>query len=140
MTNRKLLTIIRDQDALIMNEDDTVQEACAAMCRKRTGSVLLVDDSRQLAGIFTGRDAVRALSQCCDPARTPLSYVMTRSPVTITPRSRAIDALRVMSDSGFRHLPVVENGRIFGIVSRGDFLGAEIERVDEDEALAACIW
>jgi CBS domain-containing protein len=45
-----------------------------------------------------------------------------------------------MSDSGFRHLPVVENGRIFGIVSRGDFLGAEIERVDEDEALAASIW
>ncbi len=140
MTNRKLLSIIRDQDALIMNEGDTVQEACTAMCRKRTGSVLVIDDGRQLAGIFTGRDAVRAMSQCCDPARTPLSSVMTRSPVTITPRSRAIDALRVMSDSGFRHLPVVENGRIFGIVSRGDFLGAEIERVDEDEALAACIW
>jgi hypothetical protein len=46
MTNRKLLSIIRDQDALIMNEGDTVQEACAAMCRKRTGSVLVIDDGR----------------------------------------------------------------------------------------------
>ncbi len=89
MINRKLLSIIRDQDPLIMNEDDTVQEACAAMCRKRTGSVLVIDDGRQLGGIFTGRDAVRALSQCCDPAWTLLSCAMTRSPVTITPTSFA---------------------------------------------------
>ena len=61
---------------------------------------------------------------------TTLAQAMTPDPITITPDSRAIDALRTMSDEGFRHLPVVENGSIWGIVSRGDFKGMEIDQLD----------
>jgi CBS domain-containing protein len=64
---------------------------------------------------------------------------MTPNPVTITPESRAIDALRTMSDGGFRHLPVVENGRIWGIASRGDFKGMEIDQLDEEDHVWECI-
>ena len=59
------------------------------------------------------------------PRRPPLAQAMTPKFRQITPESRAIDALRRMGDGGFRHLPVVENERIWGIVSRGDFTGME---------------
>ena len=70
---------------------------------------------------------------------TILADAMTPDPVTIAPHSRAIDALREMSDRGFRHLPVVEGGRIWGVVSRGDFKGTEIDRLDEYNHLCECI-
>ena len=57
-----------------------------------------------------------------------MAQAMTPNPITIAPDNRAVDALRE-SDRGFRHLPVVENGRIFGVVSRSDFLGTEIDRL-----------
>ena len=141
MTNRSLLTIVKDQHPLVLHHTQTIQCACIAMCQRRTGSVLVVDEHDHLCGIFTGRDAVRVLSSgLIDGCSLPLSAAMTPSPVTITPNACAIDALRIMSDGGFRHVPVVEGGRIWGIVSRSDFLGTEIERLDEDEQLAQCIW
>jgi CBS domain-containing protein len=69
-----------------------------------------------LTRIFTGRDAVRALAQGKSAKKTPLAQAMMRDPITITPDNRAVDALREMSNRGFRHLPVVENGRIWGVV------------------------
>jgi len=101
--------------------------------------VLVIDDQQRLSGIFTGRDAVRALADGKDGAATTLAQAMTPDPVTITPDSRAIDALRAMCDGGFRHLPVVEDGRIWGTVSRGDFKGMEIDRLDEEIHLYECI-
>ena len=80
----------------------------------------------------SGRDAVRTLAEGKDAAVTALAQAMTLNPVTITPESRAIDALWAMCDGGFRHLPVVENGKIWGIVSRGEFKGMEIDRLDEE--------
>jgi CBS domain-containing protein len=82
---------------------------------------------------------VRALAEGKDAAMTTLAQAMTLNPVTITPESRAIDALRKMSDGGFRHLPVVENESIWGIVSRGDFKGTEIDQLDEEDHLWECI-
>lgn len=141
MTNRSLLTIVKDQHPLILAHSQTIQFACMAMCQRRTGSVLVVDDHDRLCGIFTGRDALRVLSSgIVDGCGLPLSAAMTPTPITIEPTARAIDALRVMNDGGFRHVPIVEDGRIWGIVSRSDFLGTEIERLDEDEHLAQCIW
>jgi hypothetical protein len=83
------------------------------------------------AGIFTGRDAVcRVLAEGKDNAGTKLSEVMTASPKTMTPGATAIDALRLMQDGHFRHLPVIEGNRIVGIVSHGDFRGLELDRID----------
>jgi CBS domain-containing protein len=139
MTNRKLAYIVKDQNPLVLAVNETVQQACECMRERSTGSVLVVDDQQRLCGIFTGRDAVRALAQGQDAAVTTLAQSMTPNPVTITPESCAIDALRVMSDGGFRHVPVVENGRIWGVVSRGDFKGMEIDQLDEEDHLWECI-
>ncbi|MEZ5817662.1 MAG: CBS domain-containing protein [Hyphomicrobiaceae bacterium] len=135
MTNRKLSLIVKDQNPLVMRPTATLQEASRKMWDKCVGSVLVVDEGEALVGIFTGRDAVKALAQGRDPAKTPLADVMTRNPTTIAPEKRAIDALRMMGDGGYRHLPIVEEGRIKGIVSRGDFKGPEIDRLDTEEHL-----
>ncbi len=140
MVNRRLGYIVRDQEPLLMPAGEIVQNACKAMREKHVGSVLVVDDHEHLIGIFTGRDAVKVLAKGGNAAAVTLEKAMTSHPVTIRPEDKAIDALRAMNDGGFRHIPVVERGRIVGVVSRADFKGTEIDRLDEEEALAERIW
>jgi CBS domain-containing protein len=139
MTQRRLAYIIKDQEPLVLSAHETVQRACQRMRERRAGSVLVVDEQQRLSGIFTGRDAVRTLAEGKNAASTILANVMTPNPTTITPNRLAIEALRKMNDGGFRHLPVVENGAIWGIVSRGDFKGIEIDELDDEEHLWECI-
>jgi len=93
-----------------------------------------VEEGR-LAGILTGRDVVRAIAEGQDPG-TPLAMVMTPDPDTIAGECTAIEALRMMSDGGYRHLPIVDDGTIVGVVSRGDFKGLELDRLEEE----TCLW
>lgn len=101
---------------------DTVGEAVAVMAQNRVGSVLVMDGER-LLGIFTERDTVRALSQSHDAARHEIVSWMTHEPRTVAPDVDTEDALRTMLDSGFRHLPVVESGKVVGMVSMRDLAG-----------------
>jgi CBS domain-containing protein len=139
MVNRKLADIVKDQKLMVLPEDAAMQEACRCMWECRVGSVLVADKEQRLTGIFTGRDAVRALAEGKNAATTTLAQVMTPSPVTIAPERRAIDALREMKTGGFRHLPVVDCGRVLGVVSRNDFKGMEIDRLDDEDHLWECI-
>lgn len=139
MTNRKLAGIVKDQAPLMLGEHASVREACRCMWESRAGSVLVVDGEQRLLGIFTGRDAVRALAEGRNAENTQLAQAMTPDPVTASPNDRAIDALRQMSDRGFRHLPVIEDGKILGVVSRSDFKGMEIDRLDDEDHLWECI-
>lgn len=133
MTNRPLIHIVRDQAPLILDLGATARRACRLMSGRQAGSVLVVHPDSRLAGIFTGRDAVRLLAGRRDVADIPMSEAMTPHPVIVTPRHRAIDALRAMSEGGFRHLPVVEDGNIRGVVSRGDLKGMELEEYARQE-------
>ncbi len=101
---------------------DTVGEAVAVMAQNRVGSVLVME-ADTLLGIFTERDTVRALSQAHDAARHEIQSWMTHDPKTVAPDADADDALRTMLDHGFRHLPVVENGKVVGMVSMRDLAG-----------------
>lgn len=127
MTNRPMAYIIRDQKPLILAADETVGGACRLMRERGTGSALVVDIKKHLRGIFTGRDAVRLLARAKDASSTLLARAMTRNPTTISPSDSAIDALRAMAEGGFRHLPVVDDGKIYGVVSLRDFKGMELE-------------
>ncbi len=135
MTNRKLADIVEGQTVLTLGEDASVREACRCIWQQRKGSVLVVDHQQRLVGIFTGRDAVRTLAEGRSAEETNLADAMTRNPITAAPADRAVDALRKMGDYSFRHLPIVENGRILGVVSRRDFKGVEIDRLDEEDHL-----
>jgi len=102
---------------------DTVGEAVTVMAQNRVGSVLVMDGEK-LLGIFTERDTVRAISQSHDAPRHEIDSWMTQNPRTVEPDVDVEDALQTMLDNGFRHLPVVENGKVVGIVSMRD-LAAE---------------
>ncbi len=107
-------------------------QACAAMHARRVGAVLVGDGGGRLLGIFTGRDAVRLLAEGLDAKATRIDAVMTRNPTCLGPEGKAMDALLLLNDCGFRHLPVVRDGRIVGIVSRYDFRAREQARLDDE--------
>lgn len=133
---RRLSDIVYRQDPLTLRSTASVKEACERMRTQRAGSVVVTDESGRLAGIFTGRDAVcRVLAAGRDANQTKLGEVMTTAPVTMSPDKTAIDALRLMWDGGFRHIPVVKNNEVIGVVSRGDFKGCEQDRLDEERDL-----
>lgn len=132
MQTRSMHEIVRDQKPLTLPPSATVKKACQAMHARRVGAVLVIEHGDRLAGIFTGRDAVRLLAEGLDAAHTKLAAVMTRNPVTIAPDQNALEALRLLGDCGFRHLPVVKDGHVVGIVSRYDFRAMEQARMDEE--------
>jgi len=142
MTNRRMDEIVRDQRPVTLPTTALVQEACGRMRDRRVGAILVTDpEGRRLVGIFTGRDAVaRVLADGRDPARTTLADVMTPTPACIGPRGTAIEALRLMQDGGFRHVPIIEAGKVVGIVSHGDFRGLERARLDEETGLFERIY
>jgi CBS domain-containing protein len=136
MTIRQVAEMVRDCNPVTVRAQAPVREACQRMCDRRVGAVLVVDEGDRLVGIFTGRDAVaRVIAAGLDPAKTILKSVMTDEPVTMGPGKNAVEALRLMQDGGFRHLPIVEKGRIVGVISRGDFRGLEQARLDEETGL-----
>jgi len=132
MPQRTMGEIVRDQRPLMLGPEATVAEACAAMYARKVGAVLVTDPERRLLGIFTGRDAVRLLAEGLDAKATRLDAVMTRNPVTLGPEASAMDALLLLNDCGFRHLPIVQDGRVVGIASRYDFRAREQARLDEE--------
>jgi CBS domain-containing protein len=142
MTNRPMSDIVKDQNPLILPARTRVKEACECMRDRRAGAVLVTDDQGRLVGIFTGRDAVgRVLAAARNAAKTTLGEVMTPDPNCLPPGNTAIDALRLMRDGGFRHVPVVtRDGKIVGVVSRGDLRGQEQARLDEETRLFERIW
>lgn len=132
MTQRKLGEIVRRQNPMMLPPTATVREAARCMRDHRIGAILVVEDGR-LVGLFTGRDAVtRVVAEGLDPTTATLGQVMTNAPDTLTPKQMAIDALRMMQDGGYRHMPIVDGARVVGIVSLGDFSGMEKARLDEE--------
>ena len=102
-----------------VDPETTVAQAATVMAEKRIGSALVMEEG-SLAGIFTERDIVRALSQDFDAPSHPISHWMTRDPKTIGPEETAQVALDRMLQGGFRHLPVLEGGEVIGVVSLRD--------------------
>jgi CBS domain-containing protein len=104
----------------------TVAEAASVMAQRRVGSVL-IRGQRGLEGIFTERDIVRALSNDIAAPREPIYHWMTREPRTISPDADGEDAVKLMTEHHFRHLPVVDaSGELVGVVSMRDLVRAGI--------------
>ena len=133
---RHLSDVVRDQKPLTLPPSATVKEACQCMSDRHVGAVLVTEKHGRLIGIFTGRDAVhRVLAAGKSAAKTRLKDVMTATPTTMSPDKTVIDALRLMWDGGFRHVPVIEDNKLVGVVSRGDSKGLEQSRLEEEREL-----
>ena len=136
MLTRPVAVLIRNQVVLTLPPQATVRAACQRMRERYVGSVLVTDERDRLLGIFTERDAIcRVLAEFRDADRTTLAEVMTTGVATATPQATALDALRLMQDGGFRHVPVVAGGRVVGIVSFTDFRGQEHARLEHETEL-----
>jgi len=133
MPQRAIRSIIAKQKILTATAEITVAEAARLMKKKSVASVMIVKHNGCLTGIFTERDAVfRVLAEGRDPKTTRLSDVMTPEPTTIAPDKPFGHALLMMYESGFRHVPVVENGKPVGMVSARDALGPELQEFESE--------
>lgn len=127
MSHRSIRSIIEGQELVTAPESATVADAARLMREKRVGAVMVVEEGK-LAGVFTERDALfRVVAESRNVETTRLSEVMTRKPQTVSPDKTFSDALHIMHEGGFRHVPVVEDGRPVGMISCRDALGPELE-------------
>ncbi|AUG51701.1 CBS domain-containing protein [Thalassospira marina] len=113
--------LVKEQSLATLNPADSVMDAVLLMSERKIGAVIIVDDSARLSGIFTERDLVnRVAAKKLDPAKTPLADVMTANPDTLRPDDSAREALSLMSEHRYRHLPVVDGETVVGMVSIRD--------------------
>jgi len=101
---------------------DTLRSAAERMWRQQTGSLLITDDGR-LTGILTERDVLRAVALGADLTRSTVDEAMTAEVFTVPPDMPLHEAAREMATRWIRHLPVVENGKLLGVVSMRDVTG-----------------
>jgi len=117
--------LIANQKPRVAAPEMTVRDAVQWMVHENCGSIMVERDGH-LIGIFTEHDALtRVLAEGRDSDKTHLHEVMTRNPVSLSPDKPLLDALHAMRQFGFRHVPVIEDGRPVGIVSLRDVLESE---------------
>jgi CBS domain-containing protein len=98
----------------------TIAEAVRVMNEQKIGSVLVMDGER-IAGIFTERDVLtRVVAADRDPKTTPVAHVMTHNVKTTTPETTVQQIMEVFAEKRCRHMPVVKDGRLLGLISIGD--------------------
>jgi CBS domain-containing protein len=124
--------------AVIDQLDDTLESAARKMWEQQTGS-LLVMDGEDLVGIITERDVLKAAATRQSFTETRISQVMTKDLVTVGPGTSLREAAKVMADRWIRHLPVLDNGKLVGVISQRDLAGVLAGALNEPEALAQLV-
>lgn len=126
----------KGSDVFTITLPNTLLEVCSTLREHRIGAILIVDDKGKLAGILSERDVVRRIAvNGPDALQTDASECMTSNVVTCSPQDTIQTAMGRMSEGRFRHIPVVENDELVGMVSIGDLVKrriADAEREAED--------
>src|SRR5690625_945062 len=132
MRDRIVPDIVSHQELTILSPDTSVRAATEIMAERGISAVMIGDDNG-LTGIFTERDLVRrVVAPGKDPATTKLRDAMSIRPYTLHPRDTASEALQRMRANGVRHLPVVDGGRIVGMVSIRDLFAVVLDETQND--------
>lgn len=141
MTVRHILDGKQKSDLLTITPGATVQDAARILSEMRIGALIVSRDGQALDGMLSERDIVRELGRrgpsCMSDA---VEALMTKEVVTADPADTAIRALEKMTHGRFRHLPVVKDGKMIGVVSIGDVVKHRIDEVErENSALTEMI-
>jgi len=130
----------KGRDVVSIAGDQTVKDAVALLASKRIGAVPVLEGDA-VAGIFSERDVIYCLEREGAAALDrPVSAVMTAPAITVGPGESVLAALALMTRRRVRHLPVIESGRIIGLISIGDLVKYRIERIEADaEAMRSYI-
>ncbi len=127
MFDRPVRSVMERRKILKAAPETLVSKAAELMAAKNVGAIMVIEDDR-LVGIFTERDVVfRVVARGLDAQATRLADVMTRAPHTVDPNKSFGYALLVMQENGFRHLPVMQDGKPIGIVSSRSAMDPELE-------------
>ncbi len=128
MSERTVLQSMTQRHVLSLGPSASVHDAACAMTRANCGSVLIIDSAGTMQGILTERDLMtRVLARSLDADATAVTQVMTRNPQCVGPEMKVADAVLIMIERGFRHLPIVaEGGRVLGVFSARDALPREV--------------
>ena len=132
MSERTVFHSMARRHVVSLGPQATVHEAACVMTSANCDSVLVIDPAGKLLGIVTERDLMtRVLVKALDPATTTLAAVMTRNPQCVPPDTKVADAVVIMIERGFRHLPVVAEGeKIVGVFSASDALPREMRAAE----------
>ena len=130
----------KGQAVMTIPADVKVSDAVAMLASKRIGAIP-VTDGEQVVGIFSERDVIYALAeQGADALSHKVSERMTAPAITVSPGDSVLGALSLMTERRIRHLPVVDGGRVVGIVSIGDLVKYRIDKIEADaEAMRSYI-
>ncbi len=118
-----------------------VMELARTLSARRIGAAVVQDDAAQLLGIVSERDVLNAVAAKGVAALgMSVAQLMTRAIITVTPATTVAEAMELMTAGRFRHLPVVEGGRLAGIVSIGDVVKSRLQaQAGEVESLKAYV-
>lgn len=144
MKARTVRDIMSSMHLFTCAAETSVRDASRLMAKNDVGSIVVLDGDR-LLGIFTERDAVkRVLAYDHDPRTTSISEVMTRDPDTVGPDDSVTEAIRKMDEFRYRHLPVVENGKVVGMMSIRDCgiedLASMAHELEDRHSIAERAW
>jgi len=127
MDNVRELLSKKGNEVVSVLPDLTVFEALEVMAEKNIGAVLVVDEAQQLVGIFSERDYARKMIiKGRDDRTTKVGEIMTRAVLGVEPSTTIRECMALMTAKRIRHLPVVDQGRLVGVVSIGDVVKAII--------------
>lgn len=128
MTERTVIQSITQRHLVSIGPAATIYKAACVMTQANTGSVLVIDAGMELVGILTERDLMtRVVAKGVDPQTALVSEVMTRAPYCVLPETKATDAVVIMIERGFRHLPIVTpEQKILGVFSIRDAMPREV--------------
>lgn len=127
---------IMTNPAIRINQEEPVSVAARLLARYNVGSLPVCTGEGKLCGVVTDRDLVtRCMASGILPEKTTVGEIMTRGVVTVRPDVDTVTAARLMAERQIRRLPVVENGRLCGMVSLGDLAEQDASVVDATDAL-----
>jgi CBS domain-containing protein len=132
MTDRTVFQSISQRHVISVVPTATVFTAASVMTRANCGSVLIIDTGGTLLGIVTERDLMtRVLAKSQDPQTTTVADIMTRNPHCVSPETKVTDAVLMMIERGFRHLPIVNHAnKILGVFSARDVMPQEMQAAE----------
>ena len=125
----------KGRDVVSIEPNATLASAVALLAEKRIGAALILGAAGRVVGILSERDIVRALAERGAAAlEQPVSQTMTRKVSTCTENETISSIMERMTEGKFRHLPVVEQGQLVGIVSIGDVVKHRLQEMERDSA------
>jgi len=131
MTVAAILTK-KGRDVVTAAADLSIADVVQLLTTRRIGAVVITDSDNHILGIVSERDVVRALARGAGALEGTVSSIMTTEVVTCTDRHTINEVMARMTEGRLRHLPVVEDDRVAGIISIGDVVKARIEQVEQE--------